>query len=73
MYQLDDISYKLFRLRNLRDKFDGKSKENFSILSSDPIFVSLEQDGKTPMETLYSWQNGAKSLLCNFSQDGREQ
>uniref|UniRef100_A0A8C6SN51 Ankyrin repeat domain 1a (cardiac muscle) n=1 Tax=Neogobius melanostomus TaxID=47308 RepID=A0A8C6SN51_9GOBI len=22
-------------------------------------------DGKTPMETLYSWQNGAKSLLCN--------
>ncbi|XP_035518950.1 ankyrin repeat domain-containing protein 1 [Morone saxatilis] len=26
-------------------------------------------DGKTPMETLYSWQNGAKSLLFKFSQD----
>ncbi|KAM8859265.1 ankyrin repeat domain-containing protein 1 isoform 1-T3 [Spinachia spinachia] len=25
-------------------------------------------DGKTPLETLNSWQNGAKSLLCNFSQ-----
>ncbi|KAL7383415.1 hypothetical protein ABVT39_010242 [Epinephelus coioides] len=26
-------------------------------------------DGKTPLETLNSWQNGAKSLLCNFSQE----
>uniref|UniRef100_G3PAI6 Ankyrin repeat domain-containing protein 1 n=1 Tax=Gasterosteus aculeatus aculeatus TaxID=481459 RepID=G3PAI6_GASAC len=25
-------------------------------------------EGKTPLETLNSWQNGAKSLLCNFSQ-----
>ncbi|XP_072246633.1 uncharacterized protein ankrd1a [Leuresthes tenuis] len=24
-------------------------------------------EGKTPLETLYSWQSGAKSLLCNFS------
>ncbi|XP_034407928.1 ankyrin repeat domain-containing protein 1 isoform X2 [Cyclopterus lumpus] len=27
-----------------------------------------DRDGKTPLETLNSWQNGAKSLLCNFSQ-----
>ncbi|XP_061601586.1 ankyrin repeat domain-containing protein 1 [Cololabis saira] len=26
-------------------------------------------DGKTPLQTLYSWQSGAKSLLCNFSED----
>ncbi|KAM6915909.1 uncharacterized protein ankrd1a [Xenentodon cancila] len=26
-------------------------------------------DGKTPLETLYSWQSGAKSLLCNFSEE----
>lgn len=32
------------------------------------VFICPVQDGKTPMETLYSWQNGAKSLLCNFSQ-----
>lgn len=31
------------------------------------------QDGKTPLETLYSWQNGAKSLLCNFSQENPNQ
>ncbi|XP_060942869.1 ankyrin repeat domain-containing protein 1-like [Limanda limanda] len=26
-------------------------------------------DGKTPLETLSSWQNGAKSLLCNCDQE----
>ncbi|XP_004077322.1 ankyrin repeat domain-containing protein 1 [Oryzias latipes] len=26
-------------------------------------------DGKTPLETLYSWQSGAKSLLCNFREE----
>uniref|UniRef100_A0A3Q1FNY6 Ankyrin repeat domain-containing protein 1 n=1 Tax=Acanthochromis polyacanthus TaxID=80966 RepID=A0A3Q1FNY6_9TELE len=26
-------------------------------------------DGKTPLETLYSWQSGAKSLLCNFNEE----
>ncbi|XP_034041364.1 ankyrin repeat domain-containing protein 1-like [Thalassophryne amazonica] len=26
-------------------------------------------DEKTPMEALYSWQNGAKSILCNFSEE----
>ncbi|XP_054456664.1 ankyrin repeat domain-containing protein 1-like [Anoplopoma fimbria] len=30
-------------------------------------------DGKTPLETLNSWQNGAKSLLCNFSQKKPDQ
>ncbi|XP_068587950.1 ankyrin repeat domain-containing protein 1-like [Cebidichthys violaceus] len=30
-------------------------------------------DGKTPLETLSSWQNGAKSLLCNFSQENPNQ
>ncbi|XP_077350844.1 uncharacterized protein LOC144000919 isoform X2 [Festucalex cinctus] len=29
-------------------------------------------DGKTAMETLYSWQNGAKSLLFNFSEEKAE-
>lgn len=37
------------------------------------MFISPLQDGKTPMETLYSWQNGAKSLLCNFSQEKLDQ
>lgn len=31
------------------------------------VFVPPVQDGKTPMETLYSWQNGAKSLLSDFT------
>lgn len=31
-----------------------------------------QQDGKTPMETLYAWQNGAKSLLFNFSEERAE-
>ncbi|KAF7642402.1 hypothetical protein LDENG_00258530, partial [Lucifuga dentata] len=26
-------------------------------------------DGKTAMETLYSWQNGAKSIMSNFSEE----
>lgn len=56
-----------------RYKFDGESKEHFHIFCSNPIFVSLVKDGKTPLETLYSWQNGAKNLLCNFSQDGYDQ
>ncbi|KAF6738662.1 Ankyrin repeat domain-containing protein 1 [Oryzias melastigma] len=30
---------------------------------------SKNSDGKTPLETLYSWQSGAKSLLCNFSEE----
>ncbi|XP_029305893.1 ankyrin repeat domain-containing protein 1-like isoform X4 [Cottoperca gobio] len=30
-------------------------------------------DGKTPLETLNSWQNGAKSLLCSFSQEKPQQ
>lgn len=32
--------------------------------------VCAVQDGKTPMESLHSWQNGAKSLLGDFSQEG---
>ncbi|KAF3841658.1 hypothetical protein F7725_023609 [Dissostichus mawsoni] len=31
--------------------------------------TTKNSDGKTPLETLNSWQNGAKSLLCNFSQE----
>lgn len=50
------------------------------ILSAGPVpekehskFLFPLQDGKTPMETLYSWQNGAKSLLCNFSEEKLDQ
>lgn len=37
------------------------------------VFVSPVQDGKTPMETLYSWQNGAKSLLSDFNHNRPDQ
>ncbi|XP_071774308.2 ankyrin repeat domain-containing protein 1 [Centroberyx gerrardi] len=30
-------------------------------------------DGKTPLETLYSWQSGAKSLLYNISEEKSDQ
>ncbi|XP_022604366.1 ankyrin repeat domain-containing protein 1-like [Seriola dumerili] len=30
-------------------------------------------DGKTPLQTLYSWQSGAKSLLCNFNEEKTDQ
>lgn len=37
------------------------------------MYVCVAQDGKTPMESLHSWQNGAKSLLCDFSKEGPAQ
>ncbi|KAG7231833.1 hypothetical protein INR49_010279 [Caranx melampygus] len=35
--------------------------------------TTKNSDGKTPLETLYSWQSGAKSLLCNFSEEKTNQ
>ena len=53
---------------------DLKNKSiSFPVDLPSCVLVSPVQDGKTPMETLYSWQNGAKSLLFNVGQDKADQ
>ncbi|MEQ2196913.1 hypothetical protein XENOCAPTIV_017832 [Xenoophorus captivus] len=39
------------------------------LLDQGAKITSRDKDGKTPLEMLYSWQNGAKSLLCNFNEE----
>lgn len=34
-----------------------------------PKIICHLQDGKTPMETLLSWQKGVKNILNNFNEE----